>query len=631
MNILSAENLAKRYSEKILFDNLTFGIHEGDKIGLIGVNGTGKTTLLKCLIGEESLDSGKVVTRRDLVIKYLPQNPIFDENSTVLENIYDGNNPKILLLKKYENALAKLNENYDDEKLQLNYQHITEEMDSQNAWSVESEIKAILNKLGIENVHAKVGTLSGGQKRRVSMAEALIQESDLLILDEPTNHIDNEIIEWLEEKLAKRRGALLMITHDRYFLDRVTNKIIELENGKMFSFDGNYSYYLEMKAQQIIDENSRVRKQQALYNNELEWIKRGCRARSTKQKFRVNRFQDLKSSMNKAVEEDVEINVGSSRLGKKIIELKEVSKKYDKVLFENFDYTLLRDDRIGIIGKNGIGKSTLLKIISGELLPDSGEVDRGKTVKIGYYKQENVEMNNNIRVIDYIKDVAEFINTRNGEQLSASQMLELFLFDSNAQYSIVSKLSGGEKRRLYLLKVLMAAPNILILDEPTNDLDIKTLSILEDYISVFNGAVIAVSHDRYFLDKVSEKIFAFKESTDIEIHPGNYTTYLENINRFVSEEIPEKKEKKQIKKTDDKKYKFSYSEKKEFEAIDNDVELTEKELEDIEAKMESVGSDFVKLQELSNQKDSIESKLSNLYERWEYLNDLNDKISSQSK
>lgn len=629
MNILSAENLAKRYNEKVLFDHITFGIHEGDRIGLIGINGTGKTTLLKCLIGEETLDEGKVVTKRDLVIKYLPQNPIFDEQSTVLENIFDGNNPKILLLKRYEDALAMLNDNHGDEKLQENYQMITEEMDAKNAWSVESEVKAILNKLGIENVHAKIETLSGGQKRRVSMAEALIQESDLLILDEPTNHIDNEIIEWLEEKLAKRKGALLMITHDRYFLNRVTNRILELENGKMFSYDGNYSYYLEKKAQQIVDENSRVRKQQALFNNELEWIKRGCKARSTKQKYRVNRFHDMKSSMNQVTEEEIEINVGSSRLGRKIIELDKITKAYDKVLINNFSYTLLRDDRIGIIGRNGIGKSTLLKIISGDIAPDSGVVEIGKTVKVGYYKQDNIEMNKNQRVIDYIKETAEFIETSNGEKLMASQMLELFLFDSNAQYSFVSKLSGGEKRRLYLLKILMEAPNVLILDEPTNDLDIKTLSILEDYISVFNGAVIAVSHDRYFLDKISDKIFAFKENCDIEVHPGNYTTYLENKNRFGVEEKVEKKEKKQLPNENEIKEKFSYSEKKDFETIDSDIETVELEIERINNEMESAGSDFVRLQTLSREKETEEHKLSELYKKWEYLNDLNDRINSQ--
>ncbi len=629
MNILSAENLSKRYSEKILFHNINFGIHEGDKIGLIGVNGTGKTTLLKCLVGEESLDEGKITTRRDLVIKYLPQDPTFDEDSTVIENILAGNNPKIAILRKYEEALALLNDSYDNQSLQDDYQKISEQMDISNVWSVESEVKAILSKLGIENIHAKVKTLSGGQKRRVSMAEALIQESDLLILDEPTNHIDNEVIEWLEEKLAKRKGALLMITHDRYFLDRVTNKVFEIENGDVVSFDGNYSYYLEKKAQQIIDENSRVRKQQALFNNELEWIKRGCKARTTKQKYRVNRFHDMKSSMKQVKEEDMEINVGSSRLGKKIIELRGISKAYDKPLISDFDYTVLRNDRIGIIGQNGIGKSTLLKIIAGDVIADSGTIDKGTTVKIGYYKQENAEMSKDQRVIDYIKDTAEFIETSTGDKLSASQMLELFLFDSKAQYSIISKLSGGEKRRLYLLKVLMAAPNILLLDEPTNDLDIKTLSILEDYISVFNGAVIVVSHDRYFLDKISEKIFAFRTYGDIEMHPGNYTTFMENKTRFKVEEEPKKKEKKEVVKVKQEKLKFSYAEKKELETIDTDVEEAELKIESISEQMENCGSDFVKLQDLSKEKDLAEEKLSTLYERWEYLNDLSEKIEAQ--
>lgn len=618
MNILTAEQLSKRYSENYLFENISFGIHEGDRIGLIGVNGTGKTTLLKCLVGHEDLDHGKITKRRDLVIKYLPQNPIFDESSSVLDNVLRGDHDKIKILRSYERILDQMT-NDDSDTLQKAYQDIMEKMDRENVWSIESEVKGVLNKLGIPNIHAKMNTLSGGQKRRVSIAEALIHESDLLILDEPTNHIDNEIIEWLEDMLKKRKGALLMITHDRYFLDRVTDKIFEIENGNLLTYQANYSEYLELKAQQQIDESSRLRKLKALYNTELEWIKRGCRARTTKQKFRVNRFGDLKDSIKVDNQAEMNIDVASSRLGKKIIEIKDISKSYDMPLLSNFEYTMLRNDRIGIVGANGIGKSTFLKLLSGELAPDSGIIDKGVTIKIGYYKQENLVFNEDIRVIDYIKDTAEYIQTSNGESLSASQMLETFLFDSNKQYDIISKLSGGEKRRLYLLKILMESPNILLLDEPTNDLDIKTLSILEDYIDVFSGAVIAVSHDRYFLDKISEKLFVFKGQGAVEIHPGNYTTYTENRHRFVADVKEEVVEKKVVKETVKKK--LTYSEKIELESIDEVIESLEMQVMALEEKMEGSGSDFVQLQSLMNEKEGVEETLQAKYDRWTYLNE----------
>jgi len=620
MNILTAEQLSKRYTENYLFENITFGIHEGERIGLIGVNGTGKSTLLKCLVGIEELDSGKVTTRRDLVIKYLPQNPTFDETSTVLENVLRGNNEKLSVLKTYEEILNDLHLNPNDEKIQRAYQNIMEKMEHLNVWSIESEVKGILKKLGVPNIHATMNTLSGGQKRRVSIAEALIHESDLLILDEPTNHIDNEIIEWLEEMLKKRKGALLMITHDRYFLDRVTDKIFEIENGVLNTFNGNYSLYLELKAQQQIDEGSKQRKLKALYNTELDWIKRGCKARSTKQKYRVNRFDDLKNAVKTDNQNDMSIDVATTRLGKKIIELIKVSKSYDQPLVKDFDYTLLRRDRIGIIGANGAGKSTILKLISGEMEPDSGLVDKGITIKVGYYKQENLIFNEDIRVIDYIKDTAEFITTGGGEMLSAGQMCETFLFDSVKQYNMISKLSGGERRRLYLLKILMESPNILLLDEPTNDLDIKTLSILEDYIDVFSGAVIVVSHDRYFLDKISEKLFVFTGNGNIEIHPGNYTTYSENKNRFIQPEVEavkiiKKDEKEMVKK------KLTYSEKIEFESIDEVIEAIELDIISLEDDMNACGSDFTKLQSIMKDKEEKEALLQEKYDRWTYLNE----------
>lgn len=623
MNILSAENLTKQYTERLLFDHITFGIEEGERIGLIGVNGTGKSTLLKCLVKLEDIDEGKITRKNGLVVKYLPQNPQFDESSTVLENILNAKMEKLEVLKKYEEILEALHLDPENLSLSNQYQNIMEKMDDLNVWSIESEVKGILNKLGIPNIHAKMSTLSGGQKRRVSMAEALIVESDLLILDEPTNHIDDETIEWLEDMLKKRKGALLMVTHDRYFLDRVTNKIFELEKSKLRIFDGNYSYYLEAKAQQNIDEKAKQRKLEALYSTELEWIKRGCRARSTKQKYRVNRFSTLKDAVKGQSSQDMSIDLGSTRLGRKIIEITELSKAYDQKLIDQFDYTLLRDDRIGIVGPNGIGKSTFLKLISGDLEADTGLIDRGKTVKIGYYKQENLVFNENIRVIDYIKDTAEYIETSNGEKLTAGQMLETFMFDPVAQYNHISKLSGGERRRLYLLKILMAAPNILLLDEPTNDLDITTLSILEDYIDVFNGAVIAVSHDRYFLDKMSEKLFVFKGQGNIEIHPGNYTTYTENKNRFVKEVVVEKEKKVTVEKPK-QKFNLTYAEKLELEGMEAQIEAGEEKVMALEEKMTDTLSDYVKLQSLSEEKEAAEAALQKLYDRWSYLGELSE-------
>lgn len=623
MNILSAELLSKAFTEKKLFDQISFGIDSKDRIGLIGINGTGKTTLLRCLANLESLDDGKVTMRKNMLVKYLPQNPVFNQETTVLENLFNGNNEKLHVLKSYEEILKQISLEPDNLNHQKSYELILEQMDQKEVWQVESEIKGILKKLGIENIHAPMHTLSGGQVRRVAMAEALIVPSDLLILDEPTNHIDNETIEWLEAYLKNRPGALMMVTHDRYFLDRVTDKIFELNQGQMKVYDGNYSAYLEGKAQEEIDSAAKQRKNQALYNAEYEWIKRGCRARSTKQKFRVNRFEAVKEAVKNQRSDEMTIEVGQSRLGKKIIELKHVSKAYDFQVVDDFDYTLLRDDRIGIIGRNGIGKSTLLKMIAGELRPDKGEVDSGTTVKVGYYKQENLVFNENIRVIDYIKDTAEFIENKNGEHLSASQMLETFLFPSEVQYNHISKLSGGEKRRLYLLKILMEAPNVLLLDEPTNDLDITTLAILEDYLDVFSGAVVAVSHDRYFLNKMSDKLFVYRPGGKIDIHPGNYNTYLENTSRFeagegveVSKKIVEKKAQAP------KARKLTYGEKLELETMDDKIEAAENALLEIEGQMEAATSDFSKLQGLMTSKEGLQADLEGLYDRWTVLNAL---------
>jgi len=626
MNILSADLISKAYSEKKLFQQISFGIDHQDKIGLIGVNGTGKTTLLKCLAQIESLDEGKITLRKDMVVKYLAQNPVFDMETSVLENLFNSSNEKLDILKSYEEVLNSMTLEPENPSYQKRYEKILELMDQKQVWQVESEIKGVLNKLGIENIHAPMKTLSGGQVRRVAMAQALIVPSDLLILDEPTNHIDNDTIEWLEDYLKTRKGALLMVTHDRYFLDRVTDKIFELNKGHMKVYEGNYSKYLEGKAQEVIDQAAQARKTQALYASEYEWIKRGCRARSTKQKFRVNRFETLKESVKTQKTQEMSIDMGQSRLGKTIIEMDHISKAFDKQVVDAFEYIVLRNDRVGIIGPNGSGKSTLLKMISGDLEPDSGLIKIGKTVKVGYYKQENLVFNENIRVIDYIKDTAEFIEKKDGEKVSASQMLETFLFPPEVQYNHISKLSGGEKRRLYLLKILMEAPNVLLLDEPTNDLDITTLSILEDYIDVFNGAVIAVSHDRYFLDKVSDKLFVYNKGGRIDIHPGNYTTYLENTHRFASDQ-GQVEEKKQIKVTSNevpKKNKLTYGEKLELETIDEKIEATEGQLMALEEAMEAATSDYSQLQKLMEEKSQVEGDLEGLYDRWTYLNEKNE-------
>ena len=509
MNILSAEKITKTYGEKVLFSEISLGINEGEKIGLIGVNGTGKSTLLKIIAGVETYDTGKIIKASDAEIAYLPQNPDFDDDLTVLQYIFKGNSPVMKLLQEYEHVVQEYERNPRDGRLEKRLLSLTQSMDAMGAWTLESDAKTVLTKLGITNFNDKVNTLSGGQKKRVAMAGALINPADLLILDEPTNHIDNDTVDWLEKYLNTRKGALLMVTHDRYFLDRVCNRILELYNGKLYSYQANYSKYLEMKAEREELEISAERKRQNLYRKELEWIRRGAKARSTKQKARIERFEKLKEQQSPISHQDIEIKTLSSRLGKKTIELEHVGKSFDgREIIKDFSYIVLRDDRVGIIGPNGSGKSTLLKMIAGWLETDKGSISIGDTVKIGFFSQENDELDENLRVIEYIKNEAEYIATSEGN-LSASQMLEKFLFPPSVQWTPISKLSGGEKRRLYLLRILMGAPNILLLDEPTNDLDIQTLTILESYLDEFDGAVIVVSHDRYFLDRVAEKIFEF--------------------------------------------------------------------------------------------------------------------------
>ncbi len=589
MNLLSVENLCKSFGEKVIFDNLTFGIEDTDKIGIIGVNGTGKSTLLKIIAGDEEPDSGNVVKMNGLRIGYLPQIPQFKENEVVMD---------------YMNRICSIS--------------TPEE---------ESEAKSILTRLGIMDYYKPVAEMSGGQRKRIALGAAMISPVDLLILDEPTNHIDNDTVMWLEANLKKTTKALLMVTHDRYFLDRVVNKTIELDKGKMYTYEGNYSKFLELKAEREEREIANERKRQNFLRTELEWVRRGARARSTKQKARLERFEEVSNMAAPVKKQSVEIAGLSTRLGRKTIEAKNIWKSYDdKVIIKDFSYIVLKNDRIGIIGPNGCGKSTLVNILTGKLEPDNGSVVMGETVKTGIFAQENDHMDGSQRVIDYIKDVGEYINTRDG-RISASQLLERFLFNAEMQYSPISKLSGGERRRLYLLRVLMSAPNILFLDEPTNDLDIETLTILENYLEGFDGAVITVSHDRYFLDKCVDRIFAFEGNGVIKQYEGGYSDYLNA--KKLQETV--KEEKKEPKKWDkgERKLKMTYNEEKEFATIDEDIAAIEDKIALIENDMEECASQYSKLQELSAEKEKLENELSEKMDRWMYLTELDEKIKAQ--
>ncbi len=635
MNILSAENLTKRYSERTLFNHISFGIDDQDKIGLIGVNGTGKTTLLKTIVGAESLDEGVIVKGRDVTIGYLPQNPEFDGDTTVLNQIFQGDSPIMTLIREYEQVVQGLEEDYGNEALQQRLTALNSKMDAMDAWKIESEAKRILTKLGIYNFGAQIGTLSGGQRKRVALAAALIQPSDLLILDEPTNHIDDTLIKWLEEYLNGRQGALLMITHDRYFLDRVTNTIWELDQSNLYSYKGNYSVFLEKRTEREQEVTRKELKRRNIFRTELEWIRTGARARSTKQKARIDRFEQLKEAKVDLRKDNLEIMVGARRLGKKVIYLDHVTKSFgDLTVIKNFEYTVLRGDRIGIIGANGQGKSTLLNLIAEKFQPDEGQVEMGDTVVVGYYSQENEEMDESLKVIEYIREVAEYITTKDNMQISASQMLERFLFSKEMQYTRIDRLSGGERRRLYLLRVLMSNPNILLLDEPTNDLDIQTLTILEEYIQHFEGAVITVSHDRYFLDKTADKIFVFMGDGQVKQYTGNYTQYIEiNANTVGMADKVEQSEasiskKQSYQQQRERAPKFTYKEKIEYEEIDGKIEAVEEKLVKVEEGINGAGSDFVRLQELTEEKEQLEGTLETLMERWEYLNELAERIES---
>ena len=638
MNLITLENISKSYSEKKLLEDISLGINDKEKIGLIGVNGTGKSTLLKIIAGAEIPDDGTITKANKVRIEYLPQNPYYDENATVLEQVFKGTCEEMKIIGDYQDVLDKINKSYD-EKLNDRLLKLQEKMDALNLWDLEISAKTVLTKLGIKDFNQKVKELSGGQRKRVSLASALITPCELLILDEPTNHLDNDTIDWLETYLNSFKGSILMITHDRYFLDRVTNRILELDKGILYSYEGNYSVFLEKKMNRLQLAESMEAKRQNLLRKELAWVRRGAKARTTKQKARLQRFDELSNKNDYTPEDKLEISVGSSRLGKKIIEIENLSKSFDgRTFIDNLDYTLARTDRIGIVGRNGLGKSTLIRLLNGELKPDSGTISIGETVKIGCFNQDTSKMHPEMRAIDYIKEESDYITTADGHKITASQMCEKFLFNGTLQYTNIKNLSGGEKRRLQLLRVLMMAPNVLLLDEPTNDLDIDTLSRLEDYLDDFNGVLICVSHDRYFLDRVCNKIFAYEGRGKINIYTGNYSDYLdyreqeniefEEFEDKVKEEKPKapKKEKPKAKN----KPKFSYNEQREFDTIDEDIEKLEDKIASLEEDTSKYATDFTKLQEIMDEKTKLENELQVKYDRWEYLNNLAEEIANWS-
>ncbi|MCK0088819.1 ABC-F family ATP-binding cassette domain-containing protein [[Clostridium] symbiosum] len=606
MNLLTIEHLTKSYTERLLFDDTSFSINEGDKIGLIGINGTGKSTLLKIAAGLEEPDLGTVVRGRNLYIRYLPQNPVFEPQLTVLE------------------CVIKENEGHE------------------HVWDLEGQAKNMLTRLGVPEYDAVISTLSGGQKKRVALASVLLSAADLLVLDEPTNHLDSSMADWLEDYLKKFRGALLMITHDRYFLDSVSNRIVELDKGKLYSYQAGYGGYLELKEERMAMEQASERKRRSILRTELEWIRRGARARSTKQKGRIQRFEELSARKGPEEDGDVEMNSLTSRLGRTTVEVSHLNKSYgDKVLLRDFTYIFLKNDRIGIIGPNGSGKSTLMKMIAGLVQPDSGETVIGQTVRMGYFSQDNEEMDDSLKVIDYIKNVAEYVKTPDG-MVSASQMLEQFLFPSSMQYTLIGKLSGGEKRRLCLLHILMGAPNVLLLDEPTNDLDIRTLTILEDYLDHFQGIVIAVSHDRYFLDRVVRRIFAFEGDGAVKQYEGGYTDYqaaLEERGQGQEESTaakagaedqsqPNRKNWKEGQPRETK-LKFTYKEQREWETIEETIAALEEEVAELEGGILQAASDYSRLNRLMQEKEEKEAQLEEKMERWMYLNELAEQIGAQ--
>ncbi|CCQ50514.1 ABC-F family ATP-binding cassette domain-containing protein [Crocosphaera watsonii] len=630
MTILTLRSVKKDFGIKEILKEASFSLEEGDKVGLIGTNGSGKSTLLKIIAGLEPIDQGELWVNSGTKIVYLPQQPNLEENLTVLEQVFADCGEQMALIREYEEISHKLAHNpQETDSLMSRLSAVTQQIETLDAWALETNAKIVLSQLGIDNFEAKIGDLSGGYRKRIALASGLLSEPDALLMDEPTNHLDAMSVEWLQSYLNRYSGALLLITHDRYFLDKVTNRILEIDRGDFYGYAGNYSYFLEKKAEVEASEISSQKKHAGVLRRELEWLKRGPKARSTKQKARIDRIQDMQNKEFRQTQGKVEISTASRRIGKKVIELENINKAYNnRVLIDNFTYIFNPQDRVGIIGKNGAGKSTLMNIITGRITPDSGKIDIGPTIHFGYFDQhsEDLLVNEEQRVIDYLKDVAELVKTADGSVITASQMLERFLFPPNQQYAPIHKLSGGEKRRLFLLQVLMSAPNVLILDEPTNDLDVQTLAVLEEYLEEFNGCVIVVSHDRYFLDRTVDTIFALEEGGNIKQYPGNYSVYLDykKANEEKEKESPNKinsqdnKASKNSKNTQSKQSnKLTFKEKYEYKDLEEKIPLLEAEKEKLEADLyNNPPTDFTQMQTLTERLSALVEEIDTATERW---------------